>query len=172
MNKSCRWRWADVGVLDWQGATLAVLVMAMLGAACTCGPGPKDTTPPTWLPDAALRASSVTPTFATLSWPAASDASPPVRYRLSRNGAVVSESSALSLDVTGLHLGAGEVFKVEAGDSFDNWTSNGPEADVAGAPPTPKAPPLDLTDVVKQDEFTHDVLIVLSDGYWLVYGTT
>jgi hypothetical protein len=28
------------------------------------------------------------------------------------------------------------------------------------------------TDVVKQDEFTHDVLVPIPSGRWLVYGTT
>jgi hypothetical protein len=27
-------------------------------------------------------------------------------------------------------------------------------------------------DVIKQDEFTHDVLVPLPAGRWLVYGTT
>ena len=27
-------------------------------------------------------------------------------------------------------------------------------------------------DVVKQDEYTHDVLVPLPSGRWLVYGTT
>jgi hypothetical protein len=27
-------------------------------------------------------------------------------------------------------------------------------------------------DVVKQDEFTHDVLVPIPSGRWLVYGTT
>ena len=124
-------------------ALLATLLTLTL-PACACGPG-KDTTAPTWPADAVLRASSVTPASASLSWPAASDPSPLVRYRLFRDGALLTESSALIFDVTGLQLGEGHVFKVEAGDASDNWTSNGPEADVAGAPPTPKAPPLDLT---------------------------
>jgi hypothetical protein len=33
-------------------------------------------------------------------------------------------------------------------------------------------PPVHPADVVKQDEFTHDVLVPLADGTWLVYGTT
>lgn len=35
-----------------------------------------------------------------------------------------------------------------------------------------QSPPIYPTDVVKQDEFTHDVLVPLPGGRWLVYGTT
>jgi hypothetical protein len=34
---------------------------------------------------------------------------------------------------------------------------------------SPKVVP---ADVIKQDEFTHDVLVPLASGRWLVYGTT
>lgn len=33
-------------------------------------------------------------------------------------------------------------------------------------------PPVHPADVIKQDEFTHDVLVPLPSGRWLVYGTT
>lgn len=35
-----------------------------------------------------------------------------------------------------------------------------------------QTPPLHPADVVKQDEFTHDVLVPWKGGRWLVYGTT
>ncbi len=35
-----------------------------------------------------------------------------------------------------------------------------------------QAPPIHPVDVIKQDEFTHDVLVPLPSGRWLVYGTT
>jgi hypothetical protein len=35
-----------------------------------------------------------------------------------------------------------------------------------------QAPPVHPADVIKQDEFTHDVLVLLPSGRWLVYGTT
>ena len=35
-----------------------------------------------------------------------------------------------------------------------------------------QSPPVHPADVVKQDEFTHDVLVPLADGTWLIYGTT
>jgi hypothetical protein len=35
-----------------------------------------------------------------------------------------------------------------------------------------QSPPVAPADVVKQDEFTHDVLVPLPAGRWLVYGTT
>ena len=38
-----------------------------------------------------------------------------------------------------------------------------------GRSQTPQVHP---ADVVKQDEFTHDVLVPLADGTWIVYGTT
>ena len=35
-----------------------------------------------------------------------------------------------------------------------------------------QVPPVHPADVINQDEFTHDVLVPLSSGRWLVYGTT
>jgi hypothetical protein len=35
-----------------------------------------------------------------------------------------------------------------------------------------QSPPVHPADVVKQDEFTHDVLVPLPNQRWLVYGTT
>jgi hypothetical protein len=35
-----------------------------------------------------------------------------------------------------------------------------------------QSPPVHPADVIKQDEFTHDVLVPLPSGRWLVYGTT
>ena len=35
-----------------------------------------------------------------------------------------------------------------------------------------QSPPVHPADVVKQDEFTHDVLVPLASQRWLVYGTT
>lgn len=35
-----------------------------------------------------------------------------------------------------------------------------------------QSPQVVPADVVKQDEFTHDVLVPLPSGRWLVYGTT
>jgi len=124
-------------------ALLSMVAVAV--GACSPPQTPKDTTPPHWPRDAVISASSVTPGTAALSWPAAADTSSPLRYRLFRDGALAVETAALTADVADLVLGEGHVFKVEAGDSSDNWTSDGPAADVAGAPPAPRAPPLDST---------------------------
>lgn len=35
-----------------------------------------------------------------------------------------------------------------------------------------QTPPIQPADLVKQDEFTHDVLVPFTWGRWLVYGTT
>ena len=35
-----------------------------------------------------------------------------------------------------------------------------------------QSPPVLPADVIKQDEFTHDVLVPLREDRWLVYGTT
>ena len=35
-----------------------------------------------------------------------------------------------------------------------------------------QTPPVHPANVIKQDEFTHDVLVPLPSGRWLVYGTT
>ena len=35
-----------------------------------------------------------------------------------------------------------------------------------------QSPPIHPVDVIKQDEFTHDVLVPLPENRWLVYGAT
>ena len=35
-----------------------------------------------------------------------------------------------------------------------------------------QVPPLDLTDMVTQDEFSHDFLVAYPGGLWLVYDST
>jgi hypothetical protein len=35
-----------------------------------------------------------------------------------------------------------------------------------------QSPPIQPVDVIKQDEFTHDVILPLPGDRWLVYGTT
>jgi hypothetical protein len=35
-----------------------------------------------------------------------------------------------------------------------------------------QVPPIAPADVIRQDEFTHDVLVPMPSGRWLVYGTT
>jgi len=35
-----------------------------------------------------------------------------------------------------------------------------------------QSPPIHPADVIRQDEFTHDVLVPFPQGRWLVYGTT
>ena len=35
-----------------------------------------------------------------------------------------------------------------------------------------QSPPVSPTGFVKQDEFTHDVIVPFPNGRWVVYGTT
>lgn len=35
-----------------------------------------------------------------------------------------------------------------------------------------QSPPVHPADVIKQDEFTHDILVPLPGSRWLVYGST
>lgn len=35
-----------------------------------------------------------------------------------------------------------------------------------------QSPPIHPAEVIKQDEFTHDVLVPFPKGRWVVYGTT
>ena len=35
-----------------------------------------------------------------------------------------------------------------------------------------QSPPVHPADVIKQDEFTHDVLVPFPNDRWVVYGTT
>ena len=67
------------------------------------------------------------------------------------NYAGLSESALASLRlVTAAHRGLDQIFA---------WGRS-------------QTPPVHPADVVKQDEFTHDVLVPLANGTWLIYGTT
>lgn len=121
------------------------IVLPVVVLCAGCPPVKKDVTAPGWPAHAVLRATSVTRTSATLSWPTAEDPGQPLRYRLYRDDTFLLDTDQRSADITGLVLGEDHTYKVEARDAAGNWTHDGPAVHVAGSAPAPRAPALDRT---------------------------
>lgn len=94
---------------------------------------PEDTEPPVW-PDGASLSYTVTGSGTVLlSWPAAQDASGLSGYRIYANGLLLAaiHGGATSYEAGSLIPGETIQFRVEAGDANQNWTANGPAAEVS-----------------------------------------
>ncbi|GAA4834900.1 hypothetical protein GCM10023310_10490 [Paenibacillus vulneris] len=96
-----------------------------------------DTTPPTWAQGSRLEESNVTSTGLTLTWTAAEDVSGVAGYRIF-NGVdaepIPVSGAVYSYPVTGLMPNTSYTFKVEAGDTAGNWSTNGPSKSVRTLP--------------------------------------
>ncbi|MDF2836818.1 MAG: hypothetical protein K0Q63_2458, partial [Paenibacillus sp.] len=92
----------------------------------------EDVEPPAWPAEAGLLASRTGETTVRLSWPAAADDSGMSGYRIFKNEVLWQSvgSGTLAIDATGLQIGEKYAFKVEAGDIYGNWSTDGPSADV------------------------------------------
>lgn len=99
---------------------------------------------PLWPKSAALAASQVTQTGATLTWPAAADNTSMDKYTVYNGGKLLGTVSAVtystvqdavyySYAVSGLASGSAYTFKVEAVDTADNATTDGPSVRVITA---------------------------------------
>ena len=82
---------------------------------------------PVWSAGSQLSASNIQPTSLVLSWPSAAGA---VKYDVLELGLSIGNVSTTSFTVTGLTIGARYAFKVEAGDLWGNFTSDGPSLSV------------------------------------------
>jgi parallel beta-helix repeat protein len=85
--------------------------------------GPQPRFAPTWPAGSRLTASNITPDSLTLQWTPAIGA---VKYRIYEFPRPIANVSSTSFTVYGLTLGATYSFKVEAGDGWSNFTTNGP----------------------------------------------
>src|SRR5438876_229011 len=94
--------------------------------------GPQLRFAPTWPAESLLTASNITPTTITLSWTPAIGA---IKYRVYEFPVPITNVSSTSFTVTGLRIGATYSFKVEAGDGWSNFTTNGPGLTVRIIPP-------------------------------------
>ena len=87
---------------------------------------------PTWPAGSELTASDITPTTVTLNWTPAIGA---IKYRVYEYPVPITDVSSTSFTMTGLRIGATYSFKVEAGDGWSNFTTNGPGLTVRIIPP-------------------------------------
>ncbi|MFO0604463.1 MAG: RHS repeat-associated core domain-containing protein [Polyangiales bacterium] len=108
-----------------------IYVLAAL-AGCTTGDAreptgaavQRDETPPGWPEGAAITVTLRTPTRVRLEWPAASGGSgTPVKYRVYRDGALVSYDQALARLEAGLAAGSSHTWAVRAVDPVGNETA-------------------------------------------------
>lgn|GEM_PF-1707625 len=109
--------------------------------------------PPTWPPDAEATVSGVTENGLILFWTPAVDDTQASQYRVYRNNILLGTVQTADLTVTGNVYGypvtnllpdTEYVFKIEAGDDEDNWSSDGPGVTartLASAPPDPVEEP-------------------------------
>jgi parallel beta-helix repeat protein len=93
--------------------------------------GPQPRYAPKWPEGSQLTASNITPNTITLDWTPAIGA---VKYRVYEFPRLIANVSGTSFTVTGLAFRASYTFKVEAGDAWSNFTSDGPSLTVRVLP--------------------------------------
>lgn len=90
-----------------------------------------DTTVPHWPMNSSLAVSDLGPAGLTLTWPVAADNVGVTKYRIYKNGGLHTVVGNIqSLGISGLTPGMTYTFRLEAGDARDNWSSEGPVAEV------------------------------------------
>ncbi|MFA7077136.1 MAG: fibronectin type III domain-containing protein [Syntrophomonas sp.] len=91
-----------------------------------------DTTCPTW-ENKSLTSSEVAASSLVLNWQPAQDDWGVVAYAIYQNGQEIARVNAsdTSYTVEGLNPVIEYTFKIEAGDAFNNWSSDGPEVQVS-----------------------------------------
>lgn len=97
-----------------------------------------DTAPPAWPPGTILSVVASTPTSLTLSWSQhATDNVNVTQMRIYQGNSVIATIPGWydAYTVTGLFVNRTYTFRVEAGDSSNNWSTNGPS--VTAATPLP-----------------------------------
>ncbi|WP_240160011.1 LamG-like jellyroll fold domain-containing protein [Paenibacillus aceris] len=97
---------------------------------------------PTWSAGSELTGALIGLTSFNVNWPAATDDKAVTQYRIYKNDTLVNtvngSTNNYSFDL--LIPGETATYKVEAGDAFDNWTTNGPSLTYT-MPGTVVAPP-------------------------------
>jgi uncharacterized delta-60 repeat protein len=97
-----------------------------------------DTSAPFWISGSSLAATNVGQTGLTLVWTSASDDAQVTSYKIYQGTTLLSTVSASthSFNVTGLTAGTSYTFKVEAGDSANNYSTTGPSLTVTTTSPS------------------------------------
>lgn len=90
--------------------------------------------PPHWPEGSVLTAGAITQTGAVLSWTAAADDEGVTAYKVYKNGDLLATVTGTTYTVTGLGSSTAYLFKVEAGDGDDQWTTDGPEVGITTLP--------------------------------------
>ncbi|MDF2522711.1 MAG: multidomain protein with s-layer y region, glug motif, ig motif, i-set domain, pkd domain [Clostridiales bacterium] len=92
---------------------------------------------PTWPGNKAVTPSSTTGTGVTLNWTGASDNIAVTGYKIFKDGSEIASVAGdiSTYNVSGLTAGTSYIFKVEAGDVSNNWTTDGPEVAVTTSTP-------------------------------------
>lgn len=95
-----------------------------------------DAAAPSWPNEATLTCTDATAETVKLAWTAATDNVGVTQYKVFNNGALVATiGNTLTYEVTGLTRLTTYVFRIEAGDASNNWSSNGPTC-IVRTPPT------------------------------------
>lgn len=85
--------------------------------------------------------SDINQTYVKLSWTAATDNQTVTRYRIYRNGTLLTTVTGTSAMVTSLTPGTQYTFRIEAGDVAGNWTGDGPRKTITTTGTAPVNPP-------------------------------
>jgi len=102
--------------------------------------GPREASPPSWPGGTTLTAFNLGPFSLSLNWTSAIDDTWVAKYRVYQGSNLVAEmsSSIQSYSVNGVLPATAYFFRVEAGDPWNNWSTEGPSLNVT----TPDIPPL------------------------------
>ncbi|MBT2686001.1 cell wall-binding repeat-containing protein [Bacillus sp. ISL-37] len=94
---------------------------------------------PNWPVESKLVLSSVTTSSVEFEWPVARDNIEVTNYRIFQNGVLIGTvpKNINSFKVGNLNEAKSYLFKVEAGDAYDNWTTDGPEGQFKTLDTTP-----------------------------------
>ncbi len=152
-----RWDWEDDGIpdTDWSAAKVALhqysapgvytirLEVKDLGGLVDFVTRQvlvlADTIPPSWRASSALASTGVGNTIVNLNWSLATDNVAVASYRIYQGDTLVATlpGDAQTYTVSALKPGTAYMFRVEAGDVADNWTSDGPSLTVTTSQPGP-----------------------------------
>ncbi len=130
-----------------------------------------DASPPSWPAGSNLMPSNIGHENLTLTWSEATDNVGVVMYRIYQEGGLIVSLTASVHDynVTGLTPGTSHTFKVEAGDSSNNWSSDGPSTS-AMTKTSPMLDPIGPKTVDEETTLSFQVTATDPDGDALFFS--